>query len=117
LDIASFREFCIGQRAATEGFPFGEDTLVFKVMGKMFALVSVKAFERVSLKVNPEAGAEFRERYPAVTAAYHMNKRHWITVRIDGSIPDRLLLEWTQNAYNLVVQGLTRRDKSALELL
>jgi len=86
-------------------------------MGKMFALTNIRAFERVSVKVEPEAGAELRERYAAVTAAYHMNKKHWITVYMDGSVPDRLLLEWTKNSYNLVVRGLTRRDKSALELL
>ena len=117
MDIVTFREYCVGQKGATEGFPFGEETLVFKVKGKMFALASIRAFERVSIKVLPEIGAELRERYPAVTAAYHMNKKHWITVRIDGSVPDQLLLEWTQNSYQLVVQGLTRRDKSALELL
>jgi predicted DNA-binding protein (MmcQ/YjbR family) len=117
LDIALFREFCISQKGATEGFPFDQETLVFKVVGKMFALTNVSAFERATVQVEPETGAELRERYNAVTAAYHMNKKHWIAVQMDGSVPDRLLLEWTKNSYNLVVRGLTRRDKSALELL
>jgi len=115
LNIESFRDFCLSRKGATEDFPFGEETLVFKVMGKMFALSDVVNFESINLKVTPETGVELRERYPAVREGYHMNKKHWITVLMDGSLPDRLVCEWIDNSYRLVVSGLTKSQKSALE--
>ena len=115
MDVASFRNYCLGMKGVTEEFPFGEDTLVFKVMGKMFALTGVTRFTGVNLKVDPEIGAELREQFADVTPAYHMNKKHWITAETTGSIPDKLLREWTLNSYNLVVKGLTKSQKQALE--
>ncbi len=81
----------------------------------MFALTDVQDFTSINLKVDPEMGIELRERYPAVLEGYHMNKKHWITVLIDGSIPDRLICQWITNSYQLVVSGLTKRQKSALD--
>jgi len=115
MDIGSFRNYCLGLKGVTEEFPFGEETLVFKVMGKMFALTDITLFTGVNLKVDPEEGVELRERYPEVTPAYHMNKKHWISVETGGSIPDKLLCGWIINSYNLVVQGLTKTQKQALE--
>ena len=89
--------------------------MVHKVMGKMFALTDIEDFQTVNLKVNPEIGVELRERYPGVVPGYHMNKKHWITVQMDGSIPDKLLRQWILDSYNLVVSGLTKTQHRALE--
>ena len=81
----------------------------------MFALTDIEDFESVNLKVDPEIGVELRERYPAVSPGYHMNKKHWITVQMDGSIPDRILRQWVQDSYNLVASGLTKTQQRALK--
>jgi predicted DNA-binding protein (MmcQ/YjbR family) len=117
LNIESLRNYCLSRKGATEDFPFDEETLVFKVMGKMFALTNVNDFSSVNLKVDPETGVELRERYSSVLEAYHMNKKHWITVLMDGEVPDKLVFQWVDNSYNLVVSGLTKSQKSALELV
>jgi predicted DNA-binding protein (MmcQ/YjbR family) len=95
--------------------PFGEETLVFKVMGKMFALTDLTSFESVNLKTDPEKAIELRERYDSVTPGYHMNKKHWNTVQMDGSIPDREFRKWIDDSYHLVVAKLTKKDRLALE--
>ena len=115
MDIESYRTICLAQKGVTEEFPFGENTLVHKVMGKMFALTDIEDFESINLKVDPEVGVELRERYPAVQPGYHMNKKHWITVIMDGSIPDKQLRQWIQNSYDLVASGLTKIQKRTLE--
>lgn len=84
-------------------------------MGKMFALADVQDFTSINLKVDPETGIELRERYPSVSEGYHMNKKHWITVLIDGSVTDRLICQWIDDSYHLVVKGLTKKQKSALD--
>jgi len=114
MDLERFRTHCLGKQGVTEEFPFGEETLVYKVMGKMFCLTGVETFSSVNLKVDPEQGVELREQYPAVQPGYHMNKKHWVTVLLDGSIPDRLLLQWVDISYDLVVRGLTKQQQSAL---
>ena len=114
MDLERFRKHCLAKKGVTEEFPFGETTLVYKVMGKMFCLTGIDEFTSVNLKVDPEQGVELREQYPAVQPGYHMNKKHWVTVLMDGSIPDRLLLQWVDISYDLVVQGLTKTQKSAL---
>lgn len=83
----------------------------------MFALTDVPGFTSINLKVEPEAGEELRERYLSVEPGYHMNKKHWITVLMDGAIPDKVLKQWIENSYQLVVSRLTKRQKSALESL
>jgi len=95
----------------TETFPFDENTLVFKVADKMFAATDLQLFESVNLKVDPEEGVNLREQYPSVQPGYHMNKKHWITVLIDGSIPDREMKKWIDNSYNLVVAKLPQAKK------
>lgn len=114
MDIEKFRSYCLKKKGVTEEFPFGENVLVYKVMGKMFALTDLDAFESINLKVEPEMGAELREQYTAVQPAYHMNKKHWISVVMDGAIPDKLVFQWVDNSYQLVVSGLTKTQKSAL---
>jgi predicted DNA-binding protein (MmcQ/YjbR family) len=115
VDIESFRNFCLSRKGVTEEFPFDEDTLVYKVMGKIFVISNIQHFDSLNLKVEPETGLELRERYSSVQEGYHMNKRHWITVLLDGSIPDRMVLSWIANSYDLVAAGLTKSQKSALD--
>jgi len=110
MDIEKFRELCLSFPDVTEEFPFGPDTLVYKVKGKVFALTGLNAFESINLKCDPELAIELRERYPAVLPGYHMNKAHWNTIRIDNSISDRLLEEWIRNSYQLVRAKLPRRS-------
>jgi predicted DNA-binding protein (MmcQ/YjbR family) len=107
----------MAKKGVTEEFPFGENTLVYKVMGKLFALTNVELFESVNLKVDPEKGAQLREEYSSVQPGYHMNKKHWITVLIDGSIPDKLLKQWIDDSYQLVVSGLTKKQQAELASL
>lgn len=115
MNLEAYRTYCLSKRGVTEETPFDKTTLVYKVMGKMFALTDLEEFTSINLKVQPEIGEELRERYPAVEPGYHMNKKHWITVLNDGSISDKLLRQWTDNSYDLVVAGLTKSQKSALE--
>lgn len=115
MNIESFRNYCLQKKGVTEEFPFGDDVIVFKVMSKMFALADVGNFESINLKADPEKAVELRDMYPAVTPGYHMNKKHWNTVLMDGSLPDKLVCGWIDDSYKLVVAKLTKSEKSALE--
>jgi predicted DNA-binding protein (MmcQ/YjbR family) len=117
VNIESYRTYCLSKKGVTEEFPFGEETLVFKVMGKMFALTNVLSFASVNLKCEPEKGAELREKYASVLPGYHMNKKHWITVLMDGSITDKLVKEWIDRSYELVSASLPKVQKEALKQL
>lgn len=88
----------------TEGFPFDETTLVFKVKGKMFLLTDLEGQLSMNVKCNPEKAIELRENYSCVKPGYHMNKKHWNTIEIDGSIPDHQLKEWISDSYKLVLK-------------
>jgi len=114
MNIEQFRDFCIALPGVTEEFPFGEDTLVYKVKGKMFALTSLENFESVNLKCDPENAVELRERYDAVTPGYHMNKKHWNTVEVNTGITNKLLYEWIKDSYDLVVKTLPKKDRESL---
>ncbi len=114
MHIEAFRDYCLSKAGTSEDFPFDRNTLCFKVMGKLFALTDVDHFKSVNLKCDPEKALELRETYSAVCAGYHMNKRHWNTIAMDGSIPDILLCEWIDHSYELVVQGLTNTQKTRL---
>lgn len=114
MDLETFRNYCLSLPGVTEGFPFGETTLVFKVGEKIFALADAEIFASVNLKCDPERAIELRERYPAVIPGYHMNKKHWNTVQNDGSIPAKLLLEWTKHGYDLVAASLPAKVRLAL---
>lgn len=100
---------------AEETYPFGEGTLVFKVGGKMFALVSMAGQPgSVNLKVDPELGRALVRDYPAVAPGYHMNKQHWVTVLLDGTVPEDLLTGMVEDSYDLVVSGLSRKVRGGL---
>jgi predicted DNA-binding protein (MmcQ/YjbR family) len=104
MNIETLREYCLSKKEATESFPFGEETLVFKVEGKIFALANLDGEPTINLKCDPSLAIEIRERYSSVIPGYHMNKKHWNTVLLDGSIPDRSILEWIDHSYDLVLK-------------
>jgi predicted DNA-binding protein (MmcQ/YjbR family) len=115
LRRAQVLDQCRRLPGAREEYPFGDDTAVFKVGGKIFALVSLADEPgSVSLKCDPGYAALLREQYPAVTPGYHLAKRHWNTVRLDGSVPADELRAWVEESYELVVAGLPRARRDAL---
>ena len=106
---------CSSKPGSVEDYPFGDEVAVFKVAGKMFALVALgPAPSSVSLKSDPDLAAELRRRYPAITAGYHLSKRHWNTVMLDGSVPEDELLDMIDHSYELVVARLTRAEQEKL---
>lgn len=109
MDIEAYRQYCLAKPGVTESFPFDKEVLVFKVMNKMFALTDVTLFTIINLKCDPERAAELRERYPAVQPGYHMSKQHWNTVLMDGTIGDKLITEWIDHSYDLIVASLTKK--------
>lgn len=115
MNIEEYRNYCIAKPGVTEGFPFDSNTLVFKVMGKMFALADVDLFESINLKCEPARAVQLREQYDGITPGYHMNKTHWNTVKADGSVPDKLMYELIDHSYELIVASLQRKLKLELE--
>lgn len=106
---------CLAKPGAVEGYPFGEEVAVFKVAGRMFALVMLNAAPaKVTVKCDPGLAVALRERYAAVTPGYHTNKRHWNTIVLDGSVPDEELLELVDHSYQLVVGRLTEAQRRGL---
>ncbi|HPT13227.1 MAG TPA: MmcQ/YjbR family DNA-binding protein [Bacteroidales bacterium] len=114
MNIEDLREYCLSKKAVTESFPFDENTLVFKVAGKMFLLTDLLDAFSMNVKCDPEKALELREHYHCVLPGYHMNKKYWNTVVIDGSVSDDLLREWIDDSYRLVSESLTRREKELL---
>ncbi|MGA5556680.1 MmcQ/YjbR family DNA-binding protein [Streptomyces lavendulocolor] len=109
------RAFCLGFNDAVEGFPFGPETSVFKVAGKMFALSALDARPlTVNLKCDPEIALRLRAQYPAIVPGWHMNKRHWNTVTV-SELPDRLVRELVEDSYDLVVAGLPKATRLRLD--
>ena len=105
----TFREYCLGKTGVTESSPFGPDNLVFKVGGKMFALLALDEIPpAANLKCDPDRALELRDRYEEVTPGYHMNKKHWNTVQLVGGIPDGEIRQMIDHSYALVVQSLPR---------
>jgi predicted DNA-binding protein (MmcQ/YjbR family) len=115
MNIEEFRTFCLSMQGAWEDYPFDESTLVLKVMNKMFALASQEEEFRISLKANPDLNTERRASFPEVISAYHMNKKHWNTIIMNGQIEDELVRSWITESYDLVVQGLSRKEKEKLK--
>ncbi|MEO7081416.1 MAG: MmcQ/YjbR family DNA-binding protein [Flavobacteriales bacterium] len=115
MNIERFRQLCLEKPGTTEETPFGPDTLVFKVMGKLFALTDLNSFESVNLKCDPERAVELREYHEGITPGYHMNKQHWNTVLTDGSVKDALIQELLDHSYSLVVASLPKKVQAELE--
>ncbi len=111
MNVEQYREYCLGKRGVTESFPFDDDTLVFKIGGKIFAFIDIYD-NRVNLKCDPEKALRLREQYPAVVnPGYHMNKIHWNTIQLD-LISDQLICEWTDHSYDLIFTHLPAKIKT-----
>ncbi len=111
MNIEELRDYCLSKPAVTESFPFDESTLVFKVAGKMFLLTDLVDAFSMNIKNTPEKVIELKEQYPSVLPGYHMNKIHWLTVIIDGTITDSLLKQWIDESYHLIINGFSRKEK------
>jgi len=109
LNIEELRDYCLQKPGVTEGFPFGEDTLVFKVGEKLFLLTGLEQANRFNVKCDPELAVELRERYTEVQPGYHMNKVHWNTVYMDGSLTTKQLREMIDHSYNLILNSLPKK--------
>jgi predicted DNA-binding protein (MmcQ/YjbR family) len=110
MNAEIFRAHCLSKPAATEGAPFGPDNIVFKVKGKMFALLAFEEVPpRANLKCDPDLALELRDRYEQVEPGYHMNKKHWNTIVLDGMIPDGEIRKMIDHSYDLVVASLPKK--------
>ena len=114
MNIEDFRNFCLSFKSATEDLPFDETTLVFKVAGKMFALTDIDNFVSINVKCEPEKALILREKYSAVIPVFHMNKKHWNTIKIDDTIPDKMIKQWVADSYNLIVNKLPKKIKKEI---
>lgn len=114
MTLEEFRAHCATFPGFSEDLPFGPEVLAFRVGGRIFALMDVDTFESVNLKCDPERAIDLREQHPGITPGYHMNKRHWNTVRTDGSVPHRLLLELARHSYELVRTALPKKLRDGL---
>jgi predicted DNA-binding protein (MmcQ/YjbR family) len=114
MHLESLREYCLSKKAVEETLPFGPDTLVYKVMGKAFLLTGFESELSFNVKCDPEKAIELREEFPCVQPGYHMNKKHWNTIVMDGSVGDQQLKEWIDHSYELVVNGLTKKQRDEL---
>lgn len=108
MNVEEVREYCIARKAVTESFPFDETTLVFKVMNKIFCLLSLDDF-RVALKNDPEKNVGLRAQFPAIIPGYHLNKQHWNTIELNGTIPKKLLCELIDESYELIIKSLPKK--------
>jgi predicted DNA-binding protein (MmcQ/YjbR family) len=115
MDLAAFREYCLSKPHVTEGTPFGEDVLVFKVVGKIFALAGLDQVPATAnLKCDPDLALDLRDRYEQVRPGYHMNKKHWNTIELEGGIPETELRAMIDHSYELIVGALPRKLRAKL---
>ena len=115
MNIEELRDYCLSKKGVEESFPFGPETLVFKVMDKSFLLTGLENDPlQFNVKCDPEKAIELRERYTSVQPGYHMNKKHWNTILADGAVTKKLLCGWIDDSYDLVVNGLTKKNKQKL---
>lgn len=116
MNIEQIREYCLKKKGVTEEFPFDEETLVFKVAGKIFLLASLEAIPlQINLKCDPEKSIELREEYESIQPGYHMNKKHWNTIILNGTVPPNRFFEWIDDSYLLVVAGLKKSERKKFE--
>jgi predicted DNA-binding protein (MmcQ/YjbR family) len=112
---AALRRACLAMPGATEEFPFNPENSVFKVAGKIFAISPLGAQPvRISLKCDPALAEQLRASHPTITPGYHLNKRHWNTIILDGSLPDQMVRDMIEDSYDLVVASLPRAKQAAL---
>lgn len=116
LNVEDIRTYCLNKKGVTEDFPFDSETLVFRVMGKIFGLMSLeKELPTINLKCDPVMAEKLREQYTGVQPGYHMNKKHWNTVVADGSFGMKELQHWINHSYELVVAGLPKSKREELK--
>ena len=115
MNIEEFRDYCLAKKGVTEETPFGPDTLVYKVMGKMFALTGIDTFEFINLKCDPDRAIELRESYSGIKPGYHMNKKLWNSVYIFDDVGDDLMYELIDHSYDLIVASLTKKLQAELK--
>jgi predicted DNA-binding protein (MmcQ/YjbR family) len=116
MTLETLRDYCLGKPGTTESFPFGETTLVFKVGGKMFALMDIESRPlQVALKCDPERAIALREEHEAVQPGFHLNKTHWNTVTLDGTVKWQDLSDWIDHSYQLVLASLPKRVRAEIE--
>lgn len=116
MDIESLRDYCLSKPAAEETLPFGPDTLVYKVGGKIFLICSLNSESlRFSVKCDPEKVIELRERYDCVQPGYHLNKKHWNTIYVDGTVSNSMLKEWINDSYDLIVASLPVKARNQIK--
>ena len=114
MNIESLREYCLSKKNVEETLPFGPEVLVYKVSGKIFLLLSLDDEPlQFNVKCDPELAIELREEHSCVLPGYHMNKKHWNTIVVDGSAPSNQLKEWIDHSYELVVNALPKKRKTA----
>jgi predicted DNA-binding protein (MmcQ/YjbR family) len=116
MNIEEFYAYCLQKKGVSEHFPFDEQTLVFKVGTKIFALTDVTSFRSINLKCNPEKAIELREEYAAVQPGYHMNKKHWNTILLFSDLDDQLLKELIDHSYSLVLNSLPKKTRDEIAL-
>jgi predicted DNA-binding protein (MmcQ/YjbR family) len=116
LNLEELREYCLQKPGVTEGLPFGEDTLVFKVGEKLFLLTSIQTGDRFNVKCDPELAIELREQYTEVQPGYHMNKRHWNTVYMDGGLTKKQLHEMIDHSYDLIFKSLPKKTQEEVSI-
>ena len=118
MNIQQLYEFCLSKKGVTEHFPFDEDTLVFKVGGKMFCLTSLKDWENntpsLNLKCDPQRAEVLRAEYDAIKPGYHMSKIHWNTVDFNSDVSDKVMVELINNSYELVFKSLTKKNQNEI---
>lgn len=114
MTFEDLRLCCAAKAGVTYDTPFGPDVMVFRVMGKIFALAPIDVFVSVNLKCDPERAIELRERYEGITPGYHMNKVHWNTIDTTGSVPEKLIRELVYHSYDLVLASLPKKVREAL---
>ncbi len=111
MNIEEFRNYCLSKQEVTESFPFDDTTLVFKVANKIFSLTSIEGDFWINLKCNPDKAVELRQNYRAINPGYHMNKKHWNTINIDGSLSVEFIKELIDHSYELIVKSLPKKDR------
>jgi len=116
MNVEEIHNYCLNKREVTEGMPFGDTVVVYKVAGKIFLLVSLDETPlQFNAKCDPEKAIELREQYGCVQPGYHMNKKHWNTIKVDGSASDKLLMEWIDHSYDMVVKGFSQKQRMSLQ--
>ena len=115
MNLESLNQYLLNKKATTSSYPFDETTLVFKVVNKLFALIAEDEIPmRINLKCDPEEAQILRGMHQSIIPGYHMNKEHWNTIILDGSLPDELIYKMIDDSYDLVVKGLKKSDRNTL---